>query len=183
MTRLNFKSYGITRRPAGDFSDDGTNFRGYECKGVPICYARIDDQVYLTIKADLYMYKLGIDYDARIKVINKSGLYEMCDRYNGVWVERVDLADVVKICETIVEKVKKFNETPKSEIGKCHHCQSTNVEYSDVVVEQLDSNGGRMYREVTCKECGETHREYFTIKWTGTMVGEKRYRPYEEYMS
>lgn len=103
--------YGFVRRPEDDFSDDGNRFRGYVYKNdkgeMPLTYLKADGEVYAAIA----LHHLNdLSYDEYKNLPS----YRDADKYNGVPEDSVDVADLAKIAERLIDE---YNEA-KSKLDR-----------------------------------------------------------------
>lgn len=109
MKKVNMIAAGFIRRKDLDFSDDGNYFRGYEYAGMPISYLADGDQRYISVRWDY------LDHEFTFYDFKDFEEYRLCDKFNGVSVEDVDLDELKDICVKVAKKIKELNETVLNE--------------------------------------------------------------------
>jgi len=114
--RIVFPKDVISRAERYDFSDDGTQFRGYLYKGtVPISYTRYKDEIFADIR---------LDYCHDIQPHYYDPMYEeyrfaksRCGVFNGRYVDMFDMDKFIENCETVYKFVLKYR-TPEEELKR-----------------------------------------------------------------
>lgn len=82
ITIKHLKKIGLEHHPELDFGDDGTKFKVLSYKGVPVTYAKANDEYYISIRFD-YSFEINgksLDYSAYSKLPS----YSLTDDFNGV---------------------------------------------------------------------------------------------------
>lgn len=98
--RLNFRQGGFERDKSSDFSDDGTRFYAYKHQsGLPMTYARHQDQVFIALRPD---YLNSLNYSEYSTLPS----YKNVDIYNGVLVSEVDMK---KLDGIATQFMKEYN--------------------------------------------------------------------------
>ena len=95
FTARQFADAGFTREEGRDFHDDGTNFKGYSYKGLPVSYTTADGMVYLAVRVD---YLAEFNYEEYSKMPS----YQLADEFNGVDASEVDI-------EKVKQNIDKLN--------------------------------------------------------------------------
>lgn len=85
-----------------DFRDDGSKFRGFDYKGLPITTLREDGFTYLSVRVD-YLDTLFTFEDWM-----ETEEFKLCDEFDCV--EEIDLDKLIDNCERIIVKVKELND-------------------------------------------------------------------------
>lgn len=102
LSKVNIRNIdGFERREDLDFTDDGSKFKGYSYKGMPITTIRYKDETYLSVRVDYLWNKF--DY----KTWMQTEEYKLCDEFNGV--SEVDIDKLVENLEKIIAKVNELN--------------------------------------------------------------------------
>ena len=99
LTAANGKAYGIERAEQYDFRDDGSSFKGYIYKGMPLtqCVSK-DYGTFLSIRVDYTRHNFTWE-DWR-----QTDEYNLTDEFNGC--SQVDLDKLVDNLEKIIAKVE-----------------------------------------------------------------------------
>lgn len=97
FTIANLKKLGAVHVPELDFGDDGTKFKMFEYKGVPVSYAKSEDDHYISIRFD---YVDGLSYET----YKQFPSYKNADEFNGV-----DTIDEAKLKENLEAAVEDLN--------------------------------------------------------------------------
>ena len=99
LSIANIKGTNFVRREDLDFSDDGSRFRGFSYKGLPITTLYSDGRVYCDVRPDYLQYK-GVPWE----MWKETEEYKLCDKYNGT-SELIDLEDLANICDRVLAKL------------------------------------------------------------------------------
>lgn len=91
-----------------NFSDDGSYFRGFDYKGLPITTLRSNDKTYLSIRVDY------LDNEFTYHEWMKTDESKLADEFNGVY--DFDLDKLIDNCERIIAKVNELNEKAREEV-------------------------------------------------------------------
>lgn len=92
MKRINLIKNGFKRCEERDFEDDGSYFKCYTYKGLPITYLNSCGEYYLCLRLDY----LGINYK------NYKEDLAILDEFNGV--AEIDISKLIANCEYIIKK-------------------------------------------------------------------------------
>lgn len=104
-----YRNEFISRQSKLDFTDDGTRFNMYAYKNtIPFHIARWRDEVFLSVRID-YIHTLipeldYIDYD----IYSKWDVYKLCDQFNGVYKDEVDVNVLFDSLEKIYKAVANY---------------------------------------------------------------------------
>ena len=101
LTATNGKAYGIERAKQHDFRDDGSSFRGYEYKGIPLTQCVYEGTTYLSIRVDY----LKNNFTSKDWIETEE--WKLEDEFNGVGM--VDLDKLVENLERIIAKRDEMN--------------------------------------------------------------------------
>lgn len=101
LTKANISKYGIEVAPQYDFNDDGSNFRGFIYKGMPMTQCRADGECYLTIRVDY----LNTNFTYNEWMDTKE--WKLCQEFNGV--NEFDIEKLIENLERVIAKVKEMN--------------------------------------------------------------------------
>lgn len=101
LTATNGKAYGIVRAEQYDFRDDGSFFRGYEYKGVPLTQCVYQGTTYLAIRTDY----LKNNFTSKDWIETEE--WKLEDEFNGVGM--VDLDKLVENLERVIAKRDEMN--------------------------------------------------------------------------
>ena len=93
-----------------DLNDDGTHFKGFDYKGLPIITRRskIDNCVYLLVRVDY----LNNDFTSQDQAETEE--YDLAHEFDGV--NEFDLDKLIENCERIIAKVNELNEKARNEV-------------------------------------------------------------------
>ncbi len=97
ITVRDLKRAGLVHTPELDFSDDGTNFKMFTYKGVPVSYTKVHGDYYISIRFD---YIDGLGYET----YSKFPSYSLANDFNGV--DFVDMDELVKNLEAAAADLK-----------------------------------------------------------------------------
>lgn len=103
LTVSNISAYGIERAEQYDFSDDGSNFRGFIYKGLPMTQCKYDGIIYLCIRWDYLEGNLFTWNEWK-----ETEEYKLADAFNGV--AEFDMKDLIENLEKVLAKVNELNE-------------------------------------------------------------------------
>jgi predicted RNase H-like nuclease (RuvC/YqgF family) len=109
LTATNGKAYGIVRAEQYDFEDDGSHFKGYEYKGMPLtqCVSK-NYGTFLSIRVDYLRNNFTFkDWMATEE-------YKLEDEFNGC--SQVDLDKLVENLDKIIAKVEELNNSVEVDI-------------------------------------------------------------------
>lgn len=93
ITVRDLKKAGLVHTPELDFSDDGTNFKMFSYKGIPVSYTKVHGDYYVAIRFDYIdgmVYSMYSEFDS----------YKNANEFNGV--ETVDMDKLVENLEAAV---------------------------------------------------------------------------------
>lgn len=110
LTKANVGKYGIEVREDLDFSDDGSRFKGFSYKGIPMTQCRYDGDCYLAIRVDYIRSKCAFTYD-EWKATKES---DLTDEFNGV--PEFDMDKLIQNLEAIRKKIDELNEEKRNEV-------------------------------------------------------------------
>lgn len=99
FTIRDLKKLGFERREDMDFSDDGSSFKGFIYKGLPLTYLKSNGEYFISLRID-YLNELNYDEYSKMKS------YELSDEFNGV--SYVDGNKLVENAEAILKEYKEF---------------------------------------------------------------------------
>lgn len=101
------KKINIIRDEEFDFEDDGNEFKGYTYKNMPISYLEDKDTIFLSVR---------VDYDPELNFEDylKTDWGKLIDKYNGVKFEDVDLDELQKDLDEIIEGAKELKKYLKA---------------------------------------------------------------------
>ena len=91
-----------------NFVDDGSHFRGFDYKGLPITTLRTEDTTYCDIRVD---YLRGNEFTWTEWF--EAGGYELTNEFNGV--SEIDLDKLIENCEKCLALVDELNEKARTE--------------------------------------------------------------------
>ena len=103
----NLKKAGFKHTPDLDFSDDGTNFKMFSYKGIPVSYAKSDDIYYIAVRLD-YL-------DMRYEEYSKLPSYRDGDEFNGVDERRVDVDKLIETIKKLKVEMEEGQTVPEPE--------------------------------------------------------------------
>lgn len=155
LTATNGKAYGIVRAEQHDFRDDGSMFRGYEYKGIPMTQCVYNGEAYLTIRTDYLENNFTRD-DWR-----QTEEYRLEDEFNGVTM--VDLDKLVENLEKVIAKRNELNsnvsvDKAELEVAKAKaEKQIADMEQRIEAVKSSDKGWWEL-REYTLKYAGDYMR-------------------------
>lgn len=135
LTKANIKNTGIELAPEHDFTDDGSRFRGFIYKGMPMTQCRADGECYLAIRVDY----LDNEFDYKEWMNTKE--YQLEDEFNGV--SEFDMDKLIENLEKIIAKVNEMNTAAKSEeldMTPVKEALKTEIEYAESVVNEFKTN-------------------------------------------
>ena len=107
LTKANVRKLNIDVREDLDFTDDGSRFRGFAYKGMPMTQCKYQGTIYLAIRVDY------LKNDFTYEDWRKTEEWEMCDKFNGV--SEIDTDDLIATLERIIVKVEELNKAAVSE--------------------------------------------------------------------
>jgi len=107
LTKANAGKYGIELRPDLDFTDDGSRFRGFSYKGMPMTQCVYQGTCYLCIRVDY------LDHDFTYNEWAETEEYELCDAFNGV--SEFDIEQLIEYLERVIAKVEAMNTAAQAE--------------------------------------------------------------------
>ena len=102
LTATNGKAYGIERAEQYDFKDDGSSFKGYIYKGMPLTQCVSKYGTFLSIRVDY------LENNFTFKDWMATDEHKLEDEFNGC--EQVDLDKLVDNLEKIIEKRNELND-------------------------------------------------------------------------
>lgn len=92
---------GLERREDLDFRDDGSTFRGFEYKGLPITQCRYNGECYLSIRYDY------VDNAFTWEQWHEQPESKLAEEFNGV--KEFDLDKLVENCEKVAKAIETLN--------------------------------------------------------------------------
>lgn len=104
LSVANIKGTNFVRREDLDFEDDGSHFRGFAYKNLPITTLYSDGRVYCSVRPDYINYN-----NVPWEMWKETEEYNLGDKYNGT-EDLIDLDDLADICE---KTLLKLNELKK----------------------------------------------------------------------
>lgn len=100
------EKFGFKRRTDLDFSDDGNRFKGYMYKDtIPVSYLQADGEVYISFRVS--------NLDLTPNEYMNLPSYRDADKYNGVSSDKVDINDLVKIGDKLIDEIKEVQDSIK----------------------------------------------------------------------
>ena len=108
-----YRNAFINRQPSLDFTDDGTRFTMYAYKNtVPFHIARWKDMVFICIRID-YVNSLipELPY-INYSIYKDWSVYKLCDLYNGVYKDEVDLNNLFDSLEAVYKAIANYFNYP-----------------------------------------------------------------------
>lgn len=152
LTKANVRKLNIEVREDLDFTDDGSRFRGFAYKGMPITQCKYQGTIYLAIRVDY------LKNDFTYEDWRRTEEWKMCDKFNGV--SEIDSEDLIATLERIIAKVNEMNKAAVSEkidFTEVKIKMYNEVEYAEDLINKLkdtwkwyDANDYQL-REI--KEC------------------------------
>ncbi len=103
MDRINLTKYGFIRRPALDFSDDGSRFRCYELDGIEVSYLKSNYGIYISGHSTPISGGM-LKYDEYSKLPH----YKALDNLNGV--DDVEESELYQLANDIRAYAKEYRE-------------------------------------------------------------------------
>lgn len=104
LTKANASKYGIEIREDLNFTDDGSRFRGFSYKNMPMTQCVYQGECFLAIRVD-YLYSKNNFTMAEWYQTEESRL---ADKFNGV--SEFDIEDLIRTLEVIIAKVNEMNQ-------------------------------------------------------------------------
>lgn len=101
LTKANCSKYGIEVAPQYDFTDDGSRFRGFIYKGMPMTQCFADNICYLSIRVDY----LGNNFSYKDWMQTEE--YKLCHKFNGV--SEFDPEELIENLKKIMTKVNEMS--------------------------------------------------------------------------
>lgn len=133
--RLNLVSAGFVRRKDLDFTDDGSSFRGYDYKGLPITYCKYMDKYYVSVRVDYQ------EHFFTWKDWMKTDEYRLADEFNGT--SNVDVEKLKANCEAIIKKVAELDAEVNNEVIDTKPLKDEllkEIEYGDNIISSFKKN-------------------------------------------
>lgn len=132
LTKANVRKLNIDVREDLDFTDDGSRFRGFSYKGMPMTQCKYQGTIYLSIRVD-YL-KTNFTYEEWFQTEE----WRMCDKFNGV--SEIDTEDLIATLERIIAKVDEMNEAAAAEeIDLTEVVKKINdeIEYAESIINDI----------------------------------------------
>lgn len=109
LTKANINKLGIIVREDLDFTDDGSRFRGFSYKGMPITQCVSCGETFLAIRVD-YLN----NNQFTIKEWMETEEYKLEDEFNGCF--EIDTDKLIENLERIIAKVDELNKAASVEV-------------------------------------------------------------------
>lgn len=132
LTKVNARKLNIDVREDLDFTDDGSRFRGFAYKGMPITQCKYQGTIYLSIRVDY------LKNDFTYEDWRETEEWRMCDKFNGV--SEIDSEDLIDTLEKIIAKVAEMNKAAASEkidLTEVKIKMYDEVEYAEDLINKL----------------------------------------------
>ena len=132
LTKANVRKLNIDVREDLDFTDDGSRFRGFAYKGMPITQCKYQGTIYLAIRVDY------LKNDFTYEDWRKTEEWKMCDKFNGV--SEIDTDDLIATLERIIVKVEEMNKAAATEnidLTEVKIKMYNEVEYAEDLINKL----------------------------------------------
>ncbi len=130
LTKVNATKYGIEVREDLNFEDDGSYFRGFCYKGMPMTQCRSEGTCYLAIRVDYLNNEFTYDD------WHKTAEYSLCNKYNGV--NSFDIEELIQDVEKIIAKVDELNTAAMNEVidtAPLREAMEREIAYHESIVE------------------------------------------------
>lgn len=109
LTKANVNKLGIIVREDLDFTDDGSRFRGFSYKGLPLTQCVYQGETFLAIRVD-YLN----DNQFTTKEWMSTEEYKLADEFNGCF--EIDTDKLIENLERIIAKVDELNKAASAEV-------------------------------------------------------------------
>lgn len=109
LTKANVNKLGIIVREDLDFTDDGSRFRGFSYKGLPLTQCVCQGETFLSIRVD---YLEGKQFTTKEWMETEE--YKLEDEFNGCF--EIDTDKLIENLERIIAKVDELNKAASTEV-------------------------------------------------------------------